>query len=456
MRIIIPIYGNHEQQIKLALSRWDDHTLLGATLNLLRSFGMSEIVVTSENDAVLSEADRHHVFTKKILLPPNVTGKETYLPAGTLHSLQCLKEFRQDNTLVLWHSTPWLNKEFLDSFLKLDFGNSVRMYTTLRENRNNPCQFFEGVYLHEAVIFVPASEDTSDGKFLRSQQFPFDWIARHHDRTRTYFERRIENGNLVYHPASATPETWPGEGIWEKLDESHARLIISSDNCYRRCMTNGQLRTAAIGLGGHGPEGFEILKDAETNEMFLAVPQKEQSALEKFSVKIWTLQGNSIQPWLINGLSCNSKNCEKILSLTGSIEKKAIALSDIPVNSSLLIWFVQNLNGNSEINTQLTWIPKRGGWYLNSDSQIALCGTDQVICGRQDFPQIFEPDGQATLFAPGFFPAEEPCLGDPLVRGLNTENLFPRPILHPLDVFRVRYFLSQQTDNELCMSKSMT
>ncbi len=420
MRIIVPIF--EEWSYKLAIAEWEGRTILEATLKALKKANALKLIVISCYQEVLEIAKAQGI--KSIESKEPLRGQENYLPPGSMNALQYFKSQPPEKTLLLWHPIPWIDKDFLDSIEENIFYPNHKMSVSIQPCREHPCQMYEGFDLHTALVFIPVSKQTRGYGHI-SRPFPFDWMSRNVEKGERFFKRIIHGNQIRYSPVSDPRDNCSTCRVWEKIDHMHARIHIPYGSNEKLGKEGERLEIAAVKILQGKEFDIELLRDKCSNELHLSIGEQN---LKNTNFKFWSISPDGLKPMLINGISLEEK------------DPTLIPVPSISMENPVLVWVTQTPQKEGCINAQLFWDSDVGGWHRGKNMQPVRNDNNEQICGRQAFPPVYQPDGQAALFAPGFIPVTEPSLDSNNIGVLKLKNRCPYVIQQSLDIIKTKIF----------------
>lgn len=430
MRIVLPAFDRpHKDNLKFAYLPWRKTTVLQATLASIKKSFPSKILVASNNQAILADAEHAKVETLEIkrLAQPD----ETFLPLGTMSTLKKIGPSPKESTLILWPGAPWFDSYCYNFFKEFKFSSQKKMATTVRRSRAHPAQMYEGLNLMGASPFFPLAL-SDDRQFYRTETFPFDWVLRTDiDNDGRFFMRHAEGEKVFYDKISDDPSGWNTDVVLERITSETARFTspkIENMRAFRSSEDNAPLIpfSYAPPWAGESLSQILFLQQPDTNKLYLAVDFNNLPSTKKLSVKIWLKDKNQLHPWLQNGIPLQKNKGVKFLDDRHRKGVEAFELPDLPFLPTLfLVWLVSYPGSpGGDVSFQLPWLPNDDAWKIN---------------GRQDFPPIYEPDGLGTLLAAGFHPTTEPLLQDAAVEHIFCDELLPLPVRDIVEALRAEY-----------------
>lgn len=438
MRVVIPIFSDSNDAVHLAFTKWNNKTVLEATLEALKKESISDLTVSSNNFEIIKASKRLGVDTLHIKDGLNHT--ETYLIPGTINTLKECKGRSPDKTLVLWYATPWVNSSFMAYVNKIEFQHPQVSIISVRPCREHPCQMYEPLNLIEQMVFVPIDQNSSNENIFVSEEIPFDWKIRNIIDEGDFYEKSIRKNQVFYRGVSKNRLVRPGAFLWRKINDSKARIYFH-DRCDEIIYKGGnQLSPAAFHVKENGESEIGMYQDTETYQLYIIIGEMKAFG-ENCFLKIWEMSEGGQAPLVMNGVALE-KDYGHIRYKYGKGIKKLYRIPNPTGKHLFIIWLVNERDQSGAINVQHSWTPELGGWHMDKKKRTMLNKNGNCINGRQDFPPLFEPDRQICLFEAGFIPDEEASIDSGLVGTTKLHNLFPPRVRNPIDLLKVEEYLA--------------
>ncbi|CAB1064570.1 hypothetical protein D1BOALGB6SA_9366 [Olavius sp. associated proteobacterium Delta 1] len=355
------------------------------------------------------------------------------LPAGTFSSLTYLREILSinlDSLMILGFRNPLLTPELIDEASAKFKHSKAPALISVKTSIDHPCQLNAYYKIADIGLIHLFDENADISPYLKllsshtsikssfnqrnqppdrrgtiqrlgdcklrnlrfrlTKPFHFDWDSRDiNDKGRSglYF-RTYDDYHIKYIPIEENPDRTSPEispSFWIYDTGNTARVLFDLDSCPSH---KEQIKTdpnfIMIGAAfSDSTMSAAMLKDPTTNKHSISFNS------ESLSHDSYFLRAMPI------GLSPSIRN--------GVVEIELDEISElIPFdfqekNACGIIYFLLQMAHNDTYDLQEPFIPNKRLWCKdNGSGKIVNAETGKEILGRQDFPDVFEPDG--TLF----------------------------------------------------------
>lgn len=433
MLVIIPIFFKPHEDFN------DTFPLIErllAEVNLCYSF--SGVAVYSNDQAVITMAEQHGLTAYHIAC--DTQDERKFLPFGSLSAMRSLNEHAQwprQNCLFINFRNSVVDAAFLGRVLTQFESCKKTALISVKKASDNPCQL-KSYYSIESVGYIHLFEhDTPFGNQLPAVPIPkilettrpfyFDWGRQEisQGKTLTFYKRQLCGSRLVFKEieisSMMTLDNFP---VWIYEGPRKARLIYlpATSACNK---TSGYIGTDPVG---------STLPDIH-GQIFISVHHGENSSPYLFS--------------LHNAISFDSSYVLHIVAIGVDGAKKAIVerrINDLPVPVRLsckqtdlsgFIYMLLRIATHDTYDASISFPSLPNLWRVDSRKEkIINAKTGNVVSGRQDFPDVYEPDGTCCVVHPDSFAQLDHLVRNGSVAGLILATHEAMPVNFKADYLR--------------------
>ncbi len=345
---------------------------------------LDRILAVGHNSSLLALAQNAGI-TSVLLAMPHPIYTEGILPTGGAEALDRLSE-EDSRTLLISCTNPLLTGQVIDDFVR-QAEKLQQPITSVISPLDHPCQLSQHLRMREAGVLLPLDPLRSDRKRLLTKPFRFLWMVQ---------QTRGQGPLFVLHCAQGEPlflsvpdeAALPAQGpliIREGLDSARLSLPVHEVLELALCFGVRSLDDiAAVGL--HLAPGLSALSFRNASHtLYLGFAAKRKG-------------GRVCQVYAQGGRDGQYAELRASLELTGEPPRAILPWSldnaATPISYNLL----DHLDNDGGFDMTQAF-PEVGHrlWRVDPDTGCCLnCVTGRPIHGRQEFPEVLEPDGSLS------------------------------------------------------------
>jgi hypothetical protein len=342
-----------------------------------RAEGLERVLAVGLDRGLLAQAERAGLIPVPLSAPMPLR-RSGLLPAGGAEALEHAAEGRR--ALLVSCANPMLTAEVVEDFLRRA-EEADRPCMSVVAPVDHPCQLNQLLRMREAGVVLPLEGLRDGGARVLTEPFRFLWAAREvHGRGPLYIPR-CSSGETVFHELPGTAATRVEGPLLLRESPDRARLSLPVDEVLDAGRPFGVRDCSEVlGLGLHLFPGLPCLafRGGDGGARLGFTARRDERAVCLLFARA-------------------ADGAERAAS--GDLEGGALRLDASwdfrsPVSYSLL----RSLDRDGEFDLEAPFPEDHGLWRVDSATSCRInCRTGRVIHGRQEFPEVFEPDG--SLFA---------------------------------------------------------
>jgi pimeloyl-ACP methyl ester carboxylesterase len=365
-------------------------TALARLFAALRSATALDRVLAVGHDAGLLAQAEDAGLSAVLLAAPQPPCAGGVLPVGGAEALERLAA-EDRRTLLVSCANPLLTGQVIDDFVR-QAEAAQRSTVSVTPARDHPCQLSQHLRMHEAGVLLPLDQQAgaqtqNGGARLLTKPFRFLWAAQQTRGQGPLFVLGCAQGDPLFLsvPDEADP---PASGpLLVREGEDSARLSLPAHELRELAGRFGVCSLSAVaGVGLHLSPGLPCLGFRDANgaaSLGFAARNEGRRLCQVYA---------QARPDGQNGERRAS------LDLTGDPPRAELPWSlgeiDSPVSYNLLDYL--DSDGGFDL-TQAFPEEHHGLWRVDPGTGCRMnCISGRTIHGRQEFPEVLEPDGSLS------------------------------------------------------------
>lgn len=308
------------------------------------------------------------------------------LPAGGVEALERMAADDR-RTLLISCANPLLTSDVIDAFAH-QAENAGRPTVSVLAPADHPCQLSQHLRMHEAGVLLPLDRMAADGgPRLLTRPFRFAWTAQQVRGQGPFFVLAPTQGEpLLLSVPDHAPLPACGPLLVRESGDS-ARLSLPAEEVRELAALFG-VRAGAdiVCIGLHLSPGLPSLAFRDSQGALVlgfAASPRRRSLCHLYAPA---------------GQNAGSAERHAALHLYGTPPRAALPWNFPEPGTTLSYTLLEHLDDDGGFDTDLAFPEDHGLWRMDPATGCRVnAGSGRVIHGRQEFPEVFEPDG--SLFA---------------------------------------------------------
>lgn len=368
-------------------------TALARLFSALRAATALDRVLAVGHDAGLLALAENAGISAVFLAAPQPLCAEGVLPTGGAAALDRLGA-EDRRTLLISCSNPLLTGQIIDTFVR-EAEAAHRPMTSVAPPRDHPCQLNRHLRIREAGVLLPFDPQEGNGERMLTKPFRFLWTAQQTRGKGPLFVLGCVQGEPIFLSVpdeAALPATGP---LLLRESEDSARLSLPTGEIRNLATRFGVLSLGSItGAGLHLSPGLPCIsfRDAD-GAHWLGFANGPDSKSDKRSSARRLCQLYARMPQ--NG---QDQPPHAVQDLHGAPPRAALPWDPCALGDPTSYTLLEQLDQDGHFDLVISYPESGHGlWRVNPATGCRVnCINGRTIHGRQEFPEVLEPDGSLS------------------------------------------------------------